>query len=261
MIDAGAGRGADREGSADSAPVALRRRLLLAAVGLVGAAGARASVTGSPDCGSRQPLPARLRLEYDARAARGALALDGENALEFTADGARYRMRSATHSVLFSAEQESFGELAGEALVPHEFRERSGRRPPRTMRVDWRNRLVRFSTHDADAPTLPLLQDRLSLLLTLGLQLRAQAAPGAVELPVAGARRVSIYRFEYRGAGPVELPAGRFETHRLERPLSADDDGLELWIAPALCWLPVWMRFVDHRRNVIQTRLRAARFD
>jgi len=236
-----------------------RRRLLLGAAGAL--AWPRARATALPDCGAHRPLPPRVRLEFDAEASRGPLRLDGDNEIVFTADGGRYRLRSVTRSVLFSAEQESHGELADAALVPHEYRERSARRPARTTRIDWHSGRVSFSAEaEHEARAQPLLQDRLSLLFTLGLRLRAQGA-AAVELPVAGARRIATYRFEHRGVHTVELPAGSFETHLLERPLTADDDGLELWLAPALCWLPVWLRFVDDRRQVVQNRLRAAHFD
>lgn len=236
-----------------------RRRLLLGAAGAL--AWPRARAAAAPDCGAHRPLPPRVRLEFDAEASRGPLTLAGDNEIEFSSEGGRYRLRSATRSVLFSAEQESHGELNDSALVPHEYRERSARRPARTTRIDWDSGRVRFSAaaeHEARAQ--PLLQDRLSLLFTLGLRLRAQGA-SAVELPVAGVRRIASYRFEHRGEHTVELPAGRFATHLLERPLSADDDGLEVWLAPALCWLPVWLRFTDDRRQVVQNRLRAAHFD
>jgi hypothetical protein len=105
------------------------------------------------------------------------------------------------------------------------------------------------------------MQDRLTLLLQAGQQLRAQQARGAVVLPVAGSRHVSTYHFELRGTETLELAAGRFVAWHLERPLSASHDGIEVWVAPRLCWLPVRLRFTDDRGHVIQNQLRAASFD
>jgi hypothetical protein len=249
-------------GSSSSPGGPQRRRLLGAFAGALAAGGVRARVSGTPACDERHPWPARFRLDYVAQASRGPLSLDGENELDFSADGARYTLRSATRSVLFNAEQDSAGELRGALLVPHDYREQSGRRPVRTTRIDWRTGRVTFSANEDGATTTqPLLQDRLSLLLQAGQQLRAQQGKGPVVLPVAGARHVSTYRFEARGSETLDLPAGRIEAHRLERPLSAEHDGLEVWVAPHLCWLPVRLRFVDDRGQVIQNQLRAARFD
>jgi hypothetical protein len=228
----------------------------------VGAGRPRAQVPTAPACDAQSPWPPRFRLDYVALATRGPLSLEGENELEFSADGTRYTLRSATRSVLFSAEQASAGELRGALLVPHEYHERSARRPPRSTHFDWNGERVTFSANaDGGSTTQPRLQDRLSMLLQAGQQLRAQQAKGPVVLPVAGSRHVSTYRFELRGLEVLDLPAGRIEAHRLERPIAAEHDGLEVWIAPQLCWLPVRLRFVDDRGQVIQNRLRAARFD
>jgi hypothetical protein len=184
------------------------------------------------------------------------------NELVFTTEGTRYTLRSVTRSVLFSAEQDSAGERVGALLRPHEYHERSPRRPLRTTRIDWQADRVTFSANaDGTTATLPRLQDRLSLLVSAGQQLRAQQGKGAIELPVAGARHISLYRFELRGIETLELPIGRLEAHRIERPRDAEHDGIEVWIAPSLCWLPVKMRFVDDRGQVVQNQLRAARFD
>jgi hypothetical protein len=221
-----------------------------------------ASAGAAPTCSARAPLPPRFRLDYVAKASRGPLSLEGENELVFATEGTRYTLRSATRSVLFSAEQDSAGDLVGALLRPHEYHERSPRRPPRTTRIDWQAGRVTFSANaDGATATQPRLQDRLSLLVSAGQQLRLQQGSGAVEMPVAGARHVSVYRFELRGIETLELPIGRLEAHRLERPISAEHDGIEVWIAPALCWLPVKMRFVDDRGQVVQNQLRAARFD
>lgn len=245
---------------------ARRRALhLLAGAALLPRA-SRAQVSGTPGCDAQAPLPARFRLVFDAQASRGPLTLDGENELVFDSDGSRYTLRSSTRSVLFSAEQTSSGELAGDApkalLVPHQYAEKTQRRAARTTSIDWAAGTVSFSANEAaPAKPRPGMQDRLSMLLQAGQQLRRQQGKGAVELLVAGVRHLSTYRLELRGSDPLDLPAGRFDAWRLERPLDAEHDGIEIWIAPALCWLPVRLRYTDDRGQVIQNRLREARFD
>jgi hypothetical protein len=244
-----------------------RRSLLQAAVG--GAIGllassaprrTRAQTHSSAACGDTSPLPERFRLAYDAQASRGPFTLDGENELSFSREGPRYTLRSVTRSVLFDAEQESVGEVQGTVLVPSRYSERTGRRAPRHVQFDWRARRVTFSNADEPAATQPMLQDRLSLLLQVGQQLRTQKGTGEVALPVASTRRISSYRLAPSPAQSLELPAGRFDTYRLERPLDAEHDGIEVWIAPQLCWLPVSLRYTDDRGQVIQNQLRSASF-
>lgn len=216
--------------------------------------------SASAVCDGKSPLPARFRLAYDAQASRGPFKLDGENELVFSTDGPRYTLRSVTRSVLFDAEQESVGEVQGAVLVPNRYTERTARREPRHVKFDWRARRVTFSNADEPVATQPMLQDRLSLLLQVGQQLRAQDGKGEITLPVASTRRISSYRLTPSEVQVLELPAGRFDTFRLERPLDAEHDGIEVWIAPQLCWLPVSLRYTDDRRQVIQNRLRSVSF-
>lgn len=249
-----------------SEPAPRRRRLL----GALTAAAVlprpvRAQLADTPPCDAATPLPPRFRLDYLAQASRGPLSLDGENDLVFDSAHGQYTLRSATRSVLFTGEQTSRGALKAEGqallLVPARFEERRGRCEPRNVEIDWAGKVVRFSANpDGSAVPVPRLQDRLSVLVQAGQQLRAQAQPAAVALPVAGARQVSTYRLELRGSESLDLPIGRIDAVKLERPLDAEHDGLELWLAPSLCWLPVRMRFTDDRGQVVQNQLRAARF-
>lgn len=233
-----------------------RRALLAATIGALLPARGRAQPA---DCGGGA-LPPRFTLLFDARATRGPFTLDGDNELSFDHDGGRYWLRSKLRSLLFNAEQRSQGAIDGAVLRPAEYVENLPRRPARITRLDWRAGTVQLSGAEQPAPIPPLLQDRLSLLLQVAQRLRAAPQESApIELPVAGARSVSVYRFERRGAEALALPAGRTDTLKLERPLAAEHDRIELWLAPSLCWLPVRLRFTDDKGQVIDNRLREAR--
>lgn len=216
------------------------------------------SVHAVPPCpGTSWPPP--FRFDYDARATRGFLSLSGDSMLTLTRDADGYALVSETTAgVWFSARQSSSGRFAEAGVVPTAYSERNGGRPLMTTRLDWADGRVSFSASNEIVPTQPQMQDRLSLLLQLGWALRAKAATFA--LPVAGVRGSSIYHFEPRGAETVETPAGRFQTVKLERPLDASDDRLEVWLAPSLCSLPVKVRFTDRKGMVITNELRAANF-
>lgn len=217
---------------------------------------------GAPGpCSAQQPWPPRFTLEYTVLASRSGLTLQGENELQFRSDGADYTLRSSTRSILYSARQDSRGTVQGRTLRPSEYIEHRQRREPTTTTIDWPAGTVRF-TAAADAPgaTVPLLQDRLSMLLQLGERAQRQR-DGDVVLPVAGVRNIAAYRFERRGTERVSVPAGSFDTVRMERRDTRRDEALELWLAPASCWLPVKMRFTDDRGLIVENQLRSVSFE
>jgi hypothetical protein len=225
------------------------------------AASARAQ---APTCPKQGEWPAKLRLEYDVTASRGPFSINGESILAFERNGRSYSVTVDTKSsVIYHANQTSRGTLDASGLRPLEFAESRGSRTPQTTTFDWDAKLVHFSAApDTPAPTEAGLQDRVSVLLQLALQLRPAAREGPLEIPVAGARRVGPYRFARRGVEAVKVPVGTIEALHLERtPEEGDKDRLEAWFAAGWCGLPVRLRFTDRNGSVIDERLRAARID
>lgn len=220
------------------------------------------AVITAPVCSEAAPLPAAVRLEYAVAASRGVVGLQGDHVLTFSRDAAgNYSMRSDTRSALYNAQQTSRGTLGAGGLVPVEYTERTQRRPQATTRLDWAAGSVSFSRTDEVVPTQPQMQDRLSLLLQLVWRARSRAPAQSHEIPVAGVRGSSLYRFAARGPAAVDLPAGRYEALRFERLDEGGHDRIELWLAPSLCWLPVRLHFEDERGLAIDYELKDARFD
>ncbi|HUL67005.1 MAG TPA: DUF3108 domain-containing protein [Burkholderiaceae bacterium] len=236
-------------------------RFAIAALLLLLAASARAQSLTCPKPGE---WPAKLRLEYDVTASRGPFSINGESILAFERNGSAYSVTVDTESALiYHARQTSRGTIDASGLRPLEFVETRGSRTPQTAKFDWDAKLVHFSAAaDSPAPTEPGLQDRVSVLLQLALQVRPAAREGPLEIPVAGARRVGPYRFAKRGAETVKVPIGTMEALHLERtPEEGDKDRLEAWFAAGWCGLPVRLRFTDRNGSVVDERLRAARID
>lgn len=217
----------------------------------------------SAECGDAAAWPPPFRLVFEATATRSLLWITGESDLVLTRDGDGYVLVSETNAAgFYHARQSSRGLVAAGGLVPVEYTEQRGRRPQETATFDWRARRVRFSAAAQFAETRPRMQDRLSLLLELGRLAKLQPAASFAEVPVAGVRHASVYRFERRGTETLELPAGRFDAVKLERPADAPGndrhDRLEVWLAPALCWLPVRVRYADERGMTIDQQLKSA---
>jgi hypothetical protein len=212
------------------------------------------------DCGPGAPLAAPVRLEYAVTATRGVLSLAGDGVFVYRRSGEAYTVELSLNAVgVFEMLQRSAGTVRPEGLAPATFMQQSSRRPPRSIGFDWTARRVTFSQTGQSEPTRPQLQDRLSLVMQLAWRHQGEPRAAGFELPVAGLRHVTSYVFEGRGAEAVNVPAGRFETVKFERQKQAGDDDLEVWLAPALCSLPVRLRFTDDKGLLIEQRLRAVR--
>ncbi|HEU0201531.1 MAG TPA: DUF3108 domain-containing protein [Burkholderiaceae bacterium] len=239
------------------------RRTMLVVLGAL-CAGPVAAQSARLDCPLPQRLPPALVAVYEVSAKRGAFALPGESTLRFrTTAGQGYELSSETRSLtVFRATQRSQGRVQERVLIPAYYAESRTGRSGFEATFDWSRGILTLAPNSQDAPavevpTQPLLQDRLTLLLQVGWTLQSHAQQSHVALPVAGSRRISVARFERRGEEALDLPAGPVATLKLERPLDPDNDRIEVWIAPALCWLPVRIRYTDRHGGVIDHRLRA----
>jgi hypothetical protein len=236
------------------------KRSLRAALSAGLAAAMPAAGAAELACGANAPLAASVRLEYAVTATRSVLSLGGDGVFEYRRDGDTYRIESSVTAVgIFEAQQSSTGSVRAEGLVPRRFTLRSSRREPRSIDFDWAARRVSFSHTGGSEPTRPQMQDRLSLMMQLAWRHRSEPRTSAFEMPVAGPRHVATFVFKSQGAEAVTVPGGRFDTVKFERYKETGDDEFEVWLAPALCSLPVRLRFTDDKGLVIEQRLRAIR--
>ena len=211
-------------------------------------------------CGTDAPLATSVRLEYAVAATRSVLSLNGDGVFEYRRTGDSYTIDSSvTAAGIFEAKQSSTGSVRTEGLVPRTFTLRSSRRPPRSIDFDWAARRVSFSHTGNVEPTRPQMQDRLSMMMQLAWRQRREPAATRFEMPVAGPRHVSTFVFRGEGGESLAVPAGRFDTLKFARVNESGEDEFEVWLAPALCSLPVRLRFTDDKGLVIEQRLRAVR--
>jgi len=211
-------------------------------------------------CGANAPLGASFRLEYAVTATRSVLSLAGDGVFEYRRQGDAYTIDSSVTAIgIFEARQGSTGNVRPEGLVPRRFTLRSSRREPRSIDFDWAARRVSFSHTGNSEPTRPQMQDRLSMMMQLAWRQRSEPGTTTFEMPVAGPRHASAFVFRSGGAETLTVPAGRFDTVKFERVQQSGDDEFEVWLAPALCSLPVRLRFTDDKGLVIEQRLSAVR--
>lgn len=248
-----------------------RRRAISGLLLAAAAAATAGPVRAASAVGPKKPLPAppagswRFGLHFGGveRGLKVALVtytieLDGGR-YRMSADGRAEGLAALVYSGVLS--QKSEGRLTAAGLVPERYWERRGKRPERTVEIDRDKREVRFS----DRPKVAYvdgLQDRLSLLLQLGLMARASpkdfSAGSEIALPELGSSRVlpSVYA----SRGEVELARAAGGTRRalhLERvaPRDADDARIDIWLGYDLDLLPVRIRFTDSDGQVLDQLL------
>lgn len=239
------------------------RVLAVCAALLAASSAAEQAPAPPPACPATGEWPQKLTIEYDVTASKGPFSIDGDSVLRFERQGAAYTLSTDTSALgLYRAVQNSRGTLDEAGLQPAEYSEARSRRATQTTTFDWKAQQVHFTTApDANEATRPGLQDRASLLLQITWQNRKSPEATHFVIAVAGARRVGDYHFMRQGIESLQLPVGKVEAVRIERPADEDNDRLEAWFADSWCGLPVRIRYTDRKGGVIDHRLRAARFD
>lgn len=156
--------------------------------------------------------------------------------------------------------QRSEGALTPAGLVPRRYWERRGKRPERWAEIDARRREVAFSGSEP-VPLVDGLQDRLSVLVQLGLMARANpdrfAAGREIEIPELHSRRIERSRYLSRGAVSLKAAGSGRRALHLERtgPYDADDARIDLWLGYDLQLLPIRLRLSDPDGRVLDQLL------
>ncbi len=207
-------------------------------------------------------LPARATYVYLTTGSEYQV-LTAETSVTWTlADDGRYAARLMVVALGITAlELKSTGELRRFGLAPERFTQKRIRRSEEAANFDWSRRRVTFSTRSFERELREGTQDRLSFqfqLMALAQRLPERFSPGAaIEFPVAGPDGVDDYAFLVGNEEIVATELGAFAARKLERPRSVGgaDARIEVWLAPALQWLPVKLRFTDRRGRTTENVL------
>lgn len=208
----------------------------------------------------RLPPPARLAFDVSGQAKKFAYNARAE--LLWQHDGNRYEARQEISAFLVGTRaQRSVGAITAQGLQPERFSDRS--RSEQAAHFDAAKGRVTFSANTPDATVGPGAQDRLSVFIQLGALLAADPArfvPGTqVTLTTVSARSADRWTFSLEGPETLDLPSGPTPTLKLQRlPRKEYDQKAELWVAPALGYLPVRIRLTQANGDFADLQLRAA---
>ena len=231
-----------------------------------GASPANAGAAGGDTAGAipgpvALQVPGSVRLAFAATAQQGAQPLQGVfGELIWLQDGSQYDLKLAW-TFLFKTlrSQHSTGRIGPTGIEPMRFSDT--RRTEVASHFDRDRGLVVFSTNVPSVMLLSGAQDRLSVVLQLGALLAGDPAhypPGAViAVQTVGPRDAEIWTFNVEGEEELAVPAGQFQARKLTRnPRKPFDDRIELWLAPALGWLPVRIRQTQSNGDFIDLQMR-----
>ena len=206
-------------------------------------------------------LPGSVRLKFNANGMRGKLEYQASGELAWLHDGSNYEARLELGAFLIGSRVlRSTGQLTADGLAPSRFSDRF--RSEQAAHFDRNRGRVTFSANTPEAELLPGAQDQLSVFVQLASLVAGEPAryPAGtiVTLPTVGTRFAEAWPFLVEAQEKLWLPGGTLDTLKLTRAPRRDyDQKVEIWLAPALSYLPARIRITQTSGDFIDQQWRA----
>ena len=219
---------------------------LLAPVASAAAALPNAVLSMQPTDFKRTAVPASTKLVYQVDSNKFPFRMRAELLWQLQEPG--YQARLSFSAFGLTRIQTSLGKFDAYGLAPERFANTF--RNEEIAHFDRAQGIVRFSANTPEAALQPGAQDRLSVTLQLAA-LVANApqrfTPGTtLRVQTVSHRDADVWRFKFGGMETLDLPGGTLRGLKLERlPRQAEDQQLEIWLAPGLAYMPVRIRLTE----------------
>jgi hypothetical protein len=206
-------------------------------------------------------IPGSMRLKYNITGEVKKFGYSARAELLWLHDGNSYDARLEVSAFLLGSRvQTSTGRITAQGLAPTRFGDKT--RSELAAHFERDKGKISFSANTPDAPLLDGAQDRLSVFIQLGAMIAGDPFkfPPAttIALPTVGARDAATWVFVIDGEENLDLPGGTQTTLKLTRQPGLDyDQKVELWLAPALAYLPVRIRLTQSGGDFIDQQWRA----
>jgi hypothetical protein len=204
-------------------------------------------------------LPGSLRLKYDIKGEVSGLGYSASGELLWLHDDQTYDARlSVTHFLLGTRSQSSSGQLTPEGLAPKRFGDKV--RSEVAAHFERDKGKVIFSANTPSVDLQPGAQDQLSIFMQIASLLAGDPSRypvgSAFEMQAVGGRDADTWRFTVESEERLVLPGGEQATLRIKRPArQVHDITVELWLAPALGYLPARIRLTQTNGNFVDQQL------
>lgn len=196
-----------------------------------------------------------VRLLYAVESNKFPYSLNAE--LVWQVQGDNYAARLTVGAFGQARVQTSRGTINAGGLAPLRFSDKY--RSELAAHFNYPRRSVTFSANTPDAPLLNGAQDRLSVLIQLGSMLASARArytkASTITVQTIGPRDADNWLFTVGEEETVSLPGGELTALKLTRnPRREFDQKVELWLAPALEYLPARLRITEANGNFIDQK-------
>lgn len=193
-----------------------------------------------------------VRLNYRVSSNQFPYRLNGT--LLWQHDRQHYLAQMTFSAFGLSRTQTSRGLIGPDGLAPERFSDQS--RSEASARFDRAQARVSFSANTPALRLLPGAQDRLSVLVQLGALVASEPAhfsPGvALAIQTIGPSSGEMWRFTVEKTEALALPGGPQPAVKLLRqPREPQDQRVEVWLAPALGYLPARIRISETNGDAI----------
>ena len=205
-------------------------------------------------------VPGSVRLKFNATGQRQRLEYQALGELLWTHDGKSYEARMGLTAWPMSRNLLSTGRMTADGLAPERFSDKF--RSELAAQFDRDKARVSFSANTPDATLLPGAQDQLSVFMQLAAMFAGEPAkypPGtSINLQTIGPRSADPWVFVVEADETLHLPGGQQLARKLVRTPRKDfDQKVEIWLAPALSWLPARIRITQPNGDFIDQQWRS----
>ena len=211
----------------------------------------------------RADAPPPVELRYAIQAREKGVHLKGNARIRWQAANGRYSMTNETRAMLLGTilEEKSEGAIDAYGLAPSSFMQQRYRKPATRTSFDRAAGVIRFSGSASTHPIHGGEQDRGSAIWQL--MAIARAAPARFKpdsnwtFHVAGPRDVDPWTFRVVAREKIRTPQGELAAVHIQRLTAPDsrDQQIDIWLAPALEWLPVRLRYTEKNGDNIEQTL------
>jgi len=196
-----------------------------------------------------------VRLIYAVETNKFPYSLNAE--LLWQVQGENYAARLTVGAFGQARVQTSRGTVNARGLAPLRFSDKY--RSEVAAHFNYPKRKVTFSANTPDAPLLNGAQDRLSVLIQLGSMVAnarsRYAKASTITIQTIGPRDADNWLFTVGDEETVSLPNGELVALKLTRnPRREFDQKVELWLAPALDFLPARLRITESNGDFIDQK-------
>lgn len=199
------------------------------------------------------PPPARLRYAVTGEVKGFPYYVNAE--LAWTQDGKTYDARmEISHFLLGSRVQTSTGQISGQGLEPTRFGDKV--KSEVAAHFEREKGKVSFSANTPDTPLLAGAQDQLSIFMQMAAMLagdpRGFPEGSTLSFQAVGPRSADTWVFTVGSADKQSLAGGELEAvHLWRNPSGEYDPKTEVWLAPALGYLPVRIRLTQRNGDFV----------